>query len=497
MRTLSVADRDYLRLVSRAAFANPFGVLRYELDAQLTGRAPDDPDIVAHVLAGLEARLADARAADGRALRATPYGRFAAEDAQLLEDALLFDAFHRFADPLDDLLARELGASAAQPFSAAREIGAFLIERGFPEARVGRALELFWQLRRAWRLFRESLPGVSASARRLRADLWDALFTTDVRVYERHLWDRMEDFSLLLLGPTGTGKGAAARALGRAAFVAWKRDRFARAFESAYVPLSLAELHEGLVESALFGHEKGAFTGAIARHEGVLARCPAHGVLFLDEIGEVSLPTQTKLLRVLQDRTYSPVGSAESRRFEGRVVAATHRDLASLRAEGTFRDDFWYRLSSHTITIASLRQRLDEAPGELEVLVRELVARIVGTSGASNVALEAEVLEALARDLPARYPWPGNVRELEQAVRRVLLTGACAPDPKPGEVRGPAARFWDRAARGQLDATELLQGYCALLYVAHGTYVDVARLTQLDRRTVQKHVLAGRALLEG
>src|SRR5690606_16021504 len=117
------------------------------------------------------------------------------------------------------------------------------------------------------------------------------------------------DFSLLLLGPTGTGKGAAARALGRAAFVPFAQGRFARAFESGHVAISLAELHEGLVESELFGHEKGAFTGAIASHDGVFARCPSHGVLFLDEIGEVSLPTQTKLLRVLQERTFVPVGS--------------------------------------------------------------------------------------------------------------------------------------------------------------------------------------------
>ncbi len=481
MRRLSAPDRSFLALVSRAAFANPFGLERYHLDAELAGCAPDTPDIVARVLVRLRDRLAAAKTTDRQPLLACPLHAFAPDDARLLEDALLFESFHRFADPLDDLLMRETGATSPQPFPAHREIGAFLAGRGFPAARVPRALELFWQLRRAWRFLRESLPGTSSGARRLREDLWDALFTKDVRRYERHLWDRMADFSLLLLGPTGTGKGAAARALGRAAFVPFAEGRFARAHEVGHVAISLAELHEGLVESELFGHEKGAFTGAIARHEGVLARCPPHGVLFLDEIGEVSLPTQTKLLRVLQERSFAPVGSHRSVRFEGRVVAATHRDLHQLRAEGRFRDDFWYRLSSHVIHLASLRERLDDDPSELSLLVRTLVARIAGEPVPE---LDALVLAALERDLPPRYAWPGNVRELEQAVRRVLLTGRCSPDA----ASSPGSAFWERARRFELDADALVRGYCAELFAAHGSYVEVGRLTGLDRRTVAKHV---------
>ncbi|MCB9623835.1 MAG: sigma-54-dependent Fis family transcriptional regulator [Sandaracinus sp.] len=483
MRRLAPPDRELLALVSRAAFANPFGLERYHLDSQLAEVPADTPDIVERVVARLLDRLNDAKATDGRPVLDTPFGAFVREDAQLLEDALLFETFHRFAEPFDALLEVEAGTNVAQPFPAHRTIGAALVARGFEPERVPRALELFWQLRRAWRFLRESLPGTSPSARRLREDLWDALFTKDVRRYERHLWDRMADFSLLLLGPTGTGKGAAARALGRSAFVPFAEGRFARSFESGHVAISLAELHEGLVESELFGHEKGAFTGAIARHEGVLARCAAHGVLFLDEIGEVSLPTQTKLLRVLQERTFAPVGSHRSVRFEGRVVAATHRDLHALRAEGRFRDDFWYRLSSHVVPLVSLRDRLDEDPGELDVLVHTLVARIVGEP---SKELEALAREALERDLPARYPWPGNVRELEQAIRRVLLTGRCAPDGPPRTSDG----FWDDARAGTLDAESLLRGYCAQLFAAHGSYVEVARRTGLDRRTVAKHVTA-------
>ncbi|MCU0676975.1 MAG: sigma 54-interacting transcriptional regulator [Myxococcota bacterium] len=483
MRQLLPADREFLALVSSAAFANPFGLERYHLDAKLAECPPDTPDIVALVVARVGDHLRRSKARDRRPVLEGSLNEFAPDDAQLLEDALLFESFHRFAEPFDDLLAREVGATSAQPFPEHRTIGAHLVARGFAEARVPRALELFWQLRRAWRFLRESLPGASASARRLREDLWDALFTKDVRRYERHLWNRMEDFSLLLLGPTGTGKGAAARALGRSAFVAFGKDRFVRAHESQHVAISLAELHEGLVESELFGHEKGAFTGAIARHEGVLARCPAHGVLFLDEIGEVSLPTQTKLLRVLQERTFTPVGSHHVARFEGRVVAATHRDLRALRAEGRFRDDFWYRLSSHTIRLASLRERLDEDPNELTILVATLVRRIVGDASRE---LEGTVLEALSRDVPAGYAWRGNVRELEQAIRRVLLTGRCEVE---AATESSSAHDPFAAARaGELDADGLVRAYCAHLFARHGSYVEVARRTGLDRRTVAKHV---------
>ena len=481
---LSGADRDLLRKISAAAFANPFGAERWELDAEIAGVPPDDPEIVERVVAVTEAVFA----------RLAPSVRaYRAEDADLVEHALLFLTFHRFADPLDAFIARQAGEPEPLAFPGHADLAAALVERGWPRLRVGRALELFYQLRRAYGFIAGGLVGPSAPMRRLRAALWDAVFTRDVRRYERHLWDRMEDFSTLLLGETGTGKGAAAAALGRSGFIPWEGERFAFSFEEAFVPLNLSEYAEALLESELFGHEKGAFTGAIARHEGAFARCRAHGTIFLDEIGEVSVPTQIKLLRVLQERAFTPVGSHRAARFEGRVVAATNRALTMLRAEGRFRDDFYYRLCSHVIEVPPLRARLEDEPAELDALLGALVERIVGDRQAE---LEAQGKAAIARDLPTGYGWPGNVRELEQTVRRVLLTGATAPDP--ASLRGPrdpAARFWARADAGELDAGQLLAGWCALLHRRLGTYAAVAERTALDRRTVKKHVLAGEPLL--
>jgi transcriptional regulator with GAF, ATPase, and Fis domain len=235
----------------------------------------------------------------------------------------------------------------------------------------------------------------------------------------------------------------------------------------------------------LFGHRKGSFTGAIEHHAGVFERCNAHGALFLDEIGEVSAPIQIKLLRVLQDRTFTPVGSHEAQRFAGRVIAATNRPWTQLRAEGRFRNDFYYRLCSDVIQVPTLRERIADAPRELEDLVRVVVNRIAGEERAE---LESIALEALRRDVPRDYAWPGNVRELEQAVRRILLTGRYASD------RGEAAvnreqQFSVLAQGGQLNARDLLGRYCAMLYRQLGTYAEVAARTGLDRRTARKYIV--------
>ena len=219
-------------------------------------------------------------------------------------------------------------------------------------------------------------------------------------------------------------------------------------------------------------------------HEGVLARCSPHGAILLDEIGDATIPVQIKLLQVLQERTFSPVGSHEKKRFRGRVIAATNRALDQLRATGQFRDDFYYRLCSDVITVPPLRQRITEDARELDDLVTHLVLRLTGETSPEAVSM---VQAALDTGLGRNYPWPGNVRELEQAVRRILLTRqytgdlkAVAPDLRSQLVAG--------VEHGTLDADAVLSGYCQLLYERHGTYEEVARRTKLDRRTVKAYL---------
>ena len=481
---LTASQRETLQRFSRATFANPFGAERWQLDAEIAGKAPNTPNIVEHVVAELDTTLAS--------LKSRHLDDYEGADVELMEHALLFDAFHRFAPPFDAFIRKQAQSDEPLAFPLAKEISGFLGEHGLAEPRVPRALELFYQLRRAYHFIASGLVGRSPCMRALREALWNQVFTRDVRRYERHLWNRMEDFSTLLLGATGTGKGAAAAAIGRSGFIAFSKDRFEASFTQTFLPVNLSELPGTLLESALFGHEKGAFTGAIAKHEGMFARSLPHGSIFLDEIGEVSVPAQIKLLRVLQERTFTPVGSDTSQRFDGRVIAATHRSLDALRAEGRFRSDFYYRLCSDVVQVPTLRQRIDEDPAELDDLLQVVVRRIAGSSDDVLLALTQE---SIARDMPKDYAWPGNVRELEQCVRRVLLTGACAPDTTAPTKTLTADPFWLKADEGDLDAKQLLAGYCALLHQRHGTYEKVAQITGLDRRTVRKHVLTGTPLI--
>ncbi|MFA7160723.1 MAG: sigma 54-interacting transcriptional regulator, partial [Kiritimatiellia bacterium] len=349
---------------------------------------------------------------------------------------------------------------------------------------------IFYQLRRAFYFINRGLPGKSPCMKALRKRLWNNVLTHDIRWYSSLLWDRMEDFSTLLLGETGTGKGAAAAAIGRSGYIPFDMNRecFNESFTRSFVSINLSQFSPALLESELFGHRKGAFTGAIDHHEGVFSRCSPCGAIFLDEIGDADIPVQIKLLQLLQERVFSPVGGHEKLRFRGRVIAATNRPLDELRRTGRFRDDFYYRLCSDVITVPSLRQRLREDPGEMDVLLDHMIRRLTGRE---SEALAAEIRAVFDGNLGEKYPWPGNVREVEQAVRQIMLTKEYKGDLAAAAKPDARARLRAGIEAGSLDADALLSEYCKLLYKQHGTYEEVGRRTRLDRRTVKKYILAG------
>ncbi len=481
---LSAQDREFFAALANVVFGNPFTPQRAELIVRLVPGVPLG-DMTTHREA--LAKVVGPRLAPWLSEGAPALQRLGAEDRRLLEPPLLYVAYHRFVPQLDALIERQAGqggAPIAVPFG--NDAIAELVRGGFPEERAVRYFAMFFQLRRAFYFILGSLAGQCESMRRLREALWNNVFTHDMRDYEAALWNRMEDFSTLLLGETGTGKGSAAAAIGRSEFIPYlpEQHRFAANFAESFITINLSQFPETLIESELFGHRKGAFTGAIDHHEGVFERCSAHGALFLDEIGEVSIPVQIKLLQVLQERTFTPLGGHDKKRFSGRVIAATNRPLRALRRDGRFREDFFYRLCSDVIEVPTLRQRIAESPSELEQLVQLLVVRIGGEQASE---LAASIMEALERDLPRGYRWPGNVRELEQAVRRILLTGRYA-----GDIAEAATNEEELLAEklhgGGLTAEELLARYCALLYRRLGTYAAVARRTGLDPRTSRKYV---------
>jgi transcriptional regulator with PAS, ATPase and Fis domain len=216
----------------------------------------------------------------------------------------------------------------------------------------------------------------------------------------------------------------------------------------------------------------------------VFARCSANGAVFIDEIGDIDIPTQVKLLNVIQDRAFSPVGSHEKLRFSGRVISATNRDIEHLRREGLFRDDLYYRLCSDVIVVPGLQQRLRENPAELTPLIAGLLKRVIDNPDRQLVARMETRIRAM---VPEQYAWPGNVRELEQCIRRICLTGSYSVAEKNQLAEGQAFGLPENGA--EPSAQELLQHYCRFLYEKHGSYEAVARITRLDRRTARKYVV--------
>jgi DNA-binding NtrC family response regulator len=483
---LVAADREFLRSLADVVFGNPFTPERSALIRRLAPDAPGDLGSDREALARVVAPKL------GTFLRQPATERMSNEDRRLLEPALLYVAYHRYVPQIDAHIERQ-AHQAGTPLTVGfgDEALAQLVASGFHKDAAARYFSFFFQLRRAFYFIERSLPGESASMERFRQALWNNIFTHDMRTYEAALWERMEDFSTLLLGETGTGKGSAAAAIGRSEFIPYlpAERRFATNFHDSFIAVNLSQFPETLIESELFGHVKGAYTGATHHRQGVFERCSAHGALFLDEIGEVGAPVQIKLLQVLQERTFTPLGGHDKKRFSGRVIAATNRPLAELRHGGRFREDFYYRLCSDVIHVPTLRERLRESPGELTELVQLMVAN---TTNEENREMSARVLDTLERDLPRDYAWPGNVRELEQAVRRILLTGGYKPD-----VAVPAAdreeRLLARLREGNLTADELLSGYSAMLYERLGSYAAVAGRTRLDPRTSRKYVLSAKS----
>ncbi len=470
--------------MARAAFANPFGEERLELDRQIAGAGAADSrdDLVERVVAMVGERLARFAARREADLRL-----YSGEEREFLRIVFLFDVYHRFRKEFDAFILRQIEAGDTPcniPFAG--KLLADLGRYGFDPGESRRNFAIFYQIRRAFYFIDNSLIGLAPSMQALRFQLWNNVFTSHIDWYDRHLWNRMEDFSTLLLGETGTGKGAAAAAIGRSGFIPFdeKSGCFTESFTRNFIAINLTQYPESLLESELFGHKKGAFTGAIEHHAGIFSRCTPHGSIFLDEIGDVAIPVQIKLLQILQERTFSPVGSHDRLRFNGRVIAATNRRLQELRQQGAFRDDFYYRLCSDTITVPPLRLRLREEPRELGVLVANILKRMIGPAGEPMAPM---ICAALAEGPGPDYPWPGNVRELEQAVRRIILTGHYSGD-KQSRAPGAEAQLLAEMENGTIDAQTLLAKYCRLLHERHGTYEEVARRTGLDRRTVKKHV---------
>ncbi|MDF7799907.1 sigma 54-interacting transcriptional regulator [Pontiellaceae bacterium B1224] len=471
---------EFFKMIAEAAFTNPFGDARIEIDRKITGAAEtvDWESMLKPLIKKLEEKIRELEKAG-----MIEIDRDGGEEVRAIGISILFYIFHCYMDRFDHLIEEQIQAgdeSLRAPF--AFQCLEDIVHYGFTRDDACRYVAMFYQIRRAYFFISKGLVGDSPSMKHLRSQLWNNIFTHEISWYETCLWNRMEDFSTLLLGETGTGKGAAAAAIGRSGYIPFNPNtqRFEESFTRAFVSINLSQYPESLLESELFGHRKGAFTGAIEKHEGIFSRCSPYGAIFLDEIGDVSIQVQIKLLQVLQERTITPVGSHDKIRFKGRVIAATNKSIDALRKEGKFRDDFYYRLCSDIITMPPLRQRIRETPRELDLLATHLLHRICGHD------LGFPMLGRLKEGVGKNYAWPGNVRELEQAIRRVMIAGTYEGDTAT-EAQHELA-LGAAVQSGNLTAKELIEQYCCDLYLTYGNYGEVARRTGLDWRTVKKNV---------
>lgn len=266
--------------------------------------------------------------------------------------------------------------------------------------------------------------------------------------------------TVLVGGESGTGKELVARAIHR------NSPRAGRPF----VAIHCAAIPEGLLESELFGYERGAFTGAAGRKKGRLEMADG-GVVFLDEIGELAPALQVKLLRVLQEREFERLGGSRAISVDMRLIAATNKDLAAAVKARTFREDLYYRLNVVSLVLPELRERLEDIP----LLAEHFVAKFAGKCNARARKISPEAMAALMN-----YDWPGNVRELENAIERALVLGvsdSILPEDLPESVVKRAPLPGVHEAKYHLSVTQLKKRLIlAALEEANGSYTEAAQI---------------------
>ncbi|MBM3504722.1 MAG: nitrogen regulation protein NR(I) [Alphaproteobacteria bacterium] len=280
------------------------------------------------------------------------------------------------------------------------------------------------------------------------------------------------DLTVLITGESGTGKELVARVL----------HDFGKRRHGPFVALNMAAIPRELIESELFGHEKGAFTGAANRQVGRFEQ--AHGgTLFLDEIGDMPFEAQTRLLRVLQEGEFTTVGGRSPIRVDIRVIAATHRPLRSLVEQGLFRDDLFYRLNVVPLRVPPLRERLSDLPD----LVRHFLRQSAPSEGMPR-RLTTDALEQLAA-----HRWPGNVRELENVIKRIVVLSPA--DPIDGETVARALSATDPQGAGatpeaSANLSEAVETQLARYFAAHGAQLPPAGLHERVLREIERPLLA-------
>lgn len=502
MPLLSSEDGAALRDVAALLDCNPFVAERIEVERRILGDAFVPNGTIWHSEGDAYVSNPNTPLLRERIemLVGLAHARFVAgataseAESAAYHDAVLYLLWLRFEDDLYDLIEgeeRTAGAPAVPWYDRfARELHALLDVLPGPPVDDAHIFAVGFQARRAFHHIFRQIFGGSLPAAHLRATLWKAIFSKDFGLYRTSRYARMRNVPVLITGESGTGKELVARAIAYSQFIPFDPQTltFATDPKAGYFAVNLTALGSGLVESELFGHRKGAFTGADQERAGWLETCGPFGTVFVDEIGDVDPVVQVKLLRVLQTRIFQRMGETAARTFEGKVVAATNCDLQQAMDEGGFREDLYYRLRGVTIRTPSLREQLGDCPDDLGNLVFVLARRAWGDEEA--VVLTDEVCAHIRERLGDGYAWPGNMRELEQCVHGVAVMGEHGVDdarrfaPAPVDEDGLGALLAEMQA-GEVAADDLRDRYVTVIYSRTGSFQETANRLRIDWRTVK------------
>lgn len=492
-------ERDFLEAVSNLAFCNPFLPERTEYERAALGDSfvegepvwsmvvddPDEPRVNAwRVVERLDPIVQNVRT------RLLEGARASADEMALYEDGVLHLIYQRY---YPRFWAARFGPDSAKPDKRRWHFYKDFLadwERLFEPHGLSKRIDpvhtfaSFRQIERAFDHIFQDIIGSSMPTARLRGAIWQSIFTHDLRRYRRTLYTRMGDFVTLITGPSGTGKELAARAIAQSRYIPFDpvELRFADDTAGTFFPINISALSPTLVESELFGHRRGSFTGAIGDRKGWLETCPALGCVFLDEIGDLDPAIQVKLLRVIETKSFHPVGDTARRQFQGKLIAATNRNLEDGIRTGGFREDLYYRLCSDQIATPSLAEQLAQSPRVMRELVMYMAVRVAGGEAEE---LAPEILSWIEQNLNG-YHWPGNYRELEQCVRNMLIRKNYRPS-QPAN-KDALAECMEAFREGRLTADALLSRYCTIMYSKTKSYEEAARRLDMDRRTVKSKV---------
>ena len=499
MAWFSTSELRFARLVAELNYTNPFTAERLELERQALGKdfetephpywamvrgAGDSTRGNVQKLTAKTERLMESvrrKIVEGRAS--------SSEEQNLYDDLVLYLLFYQFFDHWRRLHgggdSREAGQhweSYSQQFDHWLRLPGVQLPSRHEKAHL---FALFYQVFRAFFNIFDCVAGHSRAAAQLRSQIWQSIFTHDLRRYRRSLYRNLHEVTTLVTGPSGSGKELVAQAIGRSRYIpfAVKERRFEASAVDSYIALNVSAFSATLIESELFGYAKGAFTGAEGNRAGWLETCSGCGTILLDEIGELPPMTQVKLLRVLQNRQYQRMGESKLRDFHGKIVAATNRDLKQEIHQGTFREDLYYRLCADVVTTPALAEHLQDDPAAIGELVRFIAKRIAPEE---DVQLSQQILQWIDQHLPHDYHWPGNIRELEQCARNIMIRNHYQPALSTAAAgKRQAGCLAQQIEQLELTADELLNRYAQIAYAQTGSYKRAAERLGIDRRTLR------------